>query len=74
METNRGGVSSPWLRIPLAEYEGHMALPSIGQAQMLADRFSSLVTRCHPPLRTGRLMLRAPPLIPPTQSGIRPQF
>jgi hypothetical protein len=48
METNRGGVSSPWLRIPLAEYEGHMALPSIGQAQMLADRFSSLVTRCKP--------------------------
>jgi Methyltransferase domain len=41
-------VINPWLRIPLAEYEGHMALPSIGQAQMLADRFGSALVRCSP--------------------------
>jgi cyclopropane fatty-acyl-phospholipid synthase-like methyltransferase len=29
-------MESPWLSIPLAEYEGHMALPEIGQAEMLA--------------------------------------
>src|SRR4051812_30292395 len=31
---------SPWLDIPLADYEGHMALPHIGQAQLLSEVFS----------------------------------
>ena len=28
-------LSSPWLTIPLEDYEAHMALPAVGQAQML---------------------------------------
>lgn len=39
---------SPWLDIPLADYEGHMALPEIAQAQMLADELESAV-RQHAP-------------------------
>jgi hypothetical protein len=27
-------MSNPWLHIPLVDYEGHMSLPAIGQAQM----------------------------------------
>jgi len=30
-------MRNPWLAIPLSDYEGHMALPGIGQAQMLAQ-------------------------------------
>jgi SAM-dependent methyltransferase len=41
-------VASPWLDIPLADYEGHMALPEIAQARMLADEFESAV-RQHAP-------------------------
>jgi SAM-dependent methyltransferase len=41
-------VASPWLDIPLAEYEGHMALPEIAQARMLADELESAV-RQHAP-------------------------
>jgi hypothetical protein len=29
---------NPWLGIPLGDYEGHMALPEIAQAQMLANQ------------------------------------
>lgn len=28
-------AKNPWTEIPLADYEGHMSLPSVGQAQML---------------------------------------
>lgn len=41
-------ASSPWLDIPLADYEGHMALPEIGQARMLADALEGAV-RAHAP-------------------------
>jgi ubiquinone/menaquinone biosynthesis C-methylase UbiE len=41
-------VASPWLDIPLADYEGHMALPEIAQARMLADELESAV-RQHAP-------------------------
>jgi trans-aconitate methyltransferase len=41
-------IASPWLDIPLAEYEGHMALPEIAQARMLADELESAV-RQHAP-------------------------
>jgi len=38
-------MRSPWLDIPLADYEGHMSLPTIGQADMLAAVFAEqLVT------------------------------
>jgi len=41
-------MRSAWLDIPLADYEGHMAYPSVGQAQLLADRFERLVLRYLP--------------------------
>ncbi len=34
---------NPWLRIPLADYEAHMALPSVGQAALLAQLFARAV-------------------------------
>jgi SAM-dependent methyltransferase len=41
-------IASPWLDIPLADYEGHMALPEVAQARMLADELESAV-RQHAP-------------------------
>lgn len=41
-------MRSPWLDIPLADYEGHMALPRIGQADMLATQFAALLTEWTP--------------------------
>jgi hypothetical protein len=41
-------TSNPWLEIPLDEYERHMSLPSIGQAQMLADQLAHLIARYRP--------------------------
>ncbi len=32
-------MRNPWLDIPLSDYEGHMRLPEIAQAQLLADVF-----------------------------------
>jgi ubiquinone/menaquinone biosynthesis C-methylase UbiE len=31
---------NPWLKIPLEDYEAHMAMPSVGQAKMLSDAFA----------------------------------
>jgi len=39
---------SVWLDIPLGDYEGHMALPSVGQAAMLADQLALLIARTSP--------------------------
>jgi hypothetical protein len=36
-------TANPWLDIPLEDYEGHMALPEIVQAQLLADELESAV-------------------------------
>jgi hypothetical protein len=36
-------MSNPWLTIPLEEYEGHMAMPDVGQARMLSDEFEELL-------------------------------
>ncbi len=36
-------MSNPWLTIPLKDYEGHMALPEVGQAEMLASEFEVLL-------------------------------
>jgi hypothetical protein len=41
-------MHSPWLDIPLADYEGHMGLPGIGQADMLAKQFGALLTEWTP--------------------------
>lgn len=41
-------MQSPWLDIPLQDYEGHMSLPAIGQAQMLADQLELLLGRHAP--------------------------
>lgn len=41
-------MSNPWLEIPLADYEAHMALPSIGQARLIADQLEALVGRFRP--------------------------
>lgn len=41
-------MSNPWLDIPLEDYEGHMSLPAIGQAQMLADQFDRALARWTP--------------------------
>jgi len=41
-------MSNPWLAIPLAKYEAHMALPEIGQAQWLAKELEFSV-RQHSP-------------------------
>jgi SAM-dependent methyltransferase len=41
-------VADPWLDIPLADYEGHMALPEIAQARMLADELESAVRQYAP--------------------------
>lgn len=38
-------MGNPWLDIPLEEYEGHMALPAIAQAKLLADQFERLMAR-----------------------------
>ncbi len=34
---------NPWLDIPLADYEGHMASPAIGQAPLLSDIFAEVL-------------------------------
>jgi hypothetical protein len=39
---------SPWLDIPLADYEGHMSLPEVGQARLLSDVFASVLDRHAP--------------------------
>jgi SAM-dependent methyltransferase len=41
-------MPNPWLDIPLEDYEGHMSLPAIGQAQMLADQLALLIERERP--------------------------
>jgi ubiquinone/menaquinone biosynthesis C-methylase UbiE len=41
-------MQNPWLDIPLSDYEGHMFLPQVGQAQMLADEFEYLLRKFMP--------------------------
>ena len=36
-------MKNPWLTIPLKDYEGHMALPDVGQAKMIASEFEQLL-------------------------------
>ena len=41
-------MKNPWLDIPLADYEGHMASPNVGQAQLLSDVFASALSKYGP--------------------------
>jgi len=41
-------MANPWLGIALNEYEGHMSLPSVGQAEMLAKQFETLLAKYTP--------------------------
>jgi SAM-dependent methyltransferase len=39
---------SPWLEVPLADYEAHMALPEVGQARLLAAMLASVLREHRP--------------------------
>jgi hypothetical protein len=41
-------MSNPWLDIPLEDYEAHMSLPAVGQAQMIAEQLARAVERWDP--------------------------
>jgi hypothetical protein len=41
-------MRSPWLDVPLADYEGHMSWPGVGQADMLATQFAQLLVKWAP--------------------------
>ncbi len=41
-------MRSPWLDVPLADYEGHMSWPGVGQAGMLATEFAQLLDKWTP--------------------------
>lgn len=41
-------MRNPWLDIPLADYERHMALPHVGQAQLLSKLFEETLRRYRP--------------------------
>jgi hypothetical protein len=38
----------PWLEIPISDYEAHMALPSVGQAQLLSAALQRTVSQFQP--------------------------
>jgi len=42
------GQTPKMLDIPLADYEAHMSLPSIGQAEMLSTQFARLLAEFSP--------------------------
>jgi len=48
VDTTLGVMRNPWLDISLADYEGHMALPTVGQARLLSDVFASALSRYEP--------------------------
>jgi Methyltransferase domain len=41
-------MSNPWLEISLDDYEGHMSLPAVGQAQMIAEQLDRALNRWTP--------------------------
>ena len=41
-------MRNPWLDIPLADYEAHMALPTVGQSQLIADELDALIRKHSP--------------------------
>ena len=36
-------MRNPWLDIPVADYEAHMALPAVGRSQLIADELGILL-------------------------------
>ena len=40
--------ANPWLDIPLSDYEAHMSLPTVAQAQMLAENLSQVLAQFAP--------------------------
>jgi hypothetical protein len=38
----------PWLEISISDYEAHMALPSVGHAQLLGTALQRTVTQVQP--------------------------
>jgi hypothetical protein len=53
-------TGNPWLQIPLDDYESHMSLPAVGQAQMIADQLERAIARWAPasPARSSHSQLR----------------
>jgi SAM-dependent methyltransferase len=41
-------MPSPWLNIPLADYEGHMRSAGVQQSDALSDLFANALTWCRP--------------------------
>ena len=41
-------MTNPWLDLPLADYEGHMAHPDVAQSPLLADFFAQHLNRFRP--------------------------
>jgi SAM-dependent methyltransferase len=41
-------MPSPWLQVPLADYEGHMSAPQVAQLAALADLFEQALIACQP--------------------------
>jgi hypothetical protein len=41
-------MTSPWHQIPLADYEAHMAMPSVAQAQLLGTTLQRVVSTFRP--------------------------
>jgi hypothetical protein len=41
-------MRNPWLDVPLNDYEGHMALPGVGQADLIAELLYQAVARWAP--------------------------
>jgi ubiquinone/menaquinone biosynthesis C-methylase UbiE len=41
-------MTNPWLDIPLADYEGHMSLPTVAQADLLAETFAQTLRKYAP--------------------------
>jgi SAM-dependent methyltransferase len=41
-------MRNPWFNIPLDDYEGHMSLPAVGQAQMIAEQLDRALARWSP--------------------------
>ena len=39
---------NPWLRVPLADYEGHMRAPGVEQFDALAELFAQALRTCEP--------------------------
>lgn len=41
-------MTTPWLDIPLGDYEAHISMPAVGQAQLMTQQLEALVARYRP--------------------------